>query len=221
MVLAAATVAGCAAGDDDTADVTTVSSPASPATSDASGEPRGTQAVDSESDGSSTFSTTTTTTTTMPPVAVATSAEPVDENPPEGGGMATGALGDADVEVVTDAGTIQIGVAEVPAGVSDTFPIPDDLDVQLSSATGTDFGFSGVSAMAVADLATFYENGLIAAGYEITARQEIVGVLAVYTFERGQEAGQVAISEAPGSAGSSVLVTIGDGSSLTAISVGG
>lgn len=138
---------------------------------------------------------------------------------PEGGGTATGALEDADVQIETDTGTIQIGVAEVPAGVSPTFPIPDDLDVQLSSATDTDFGFSGVSARSIAELAEFYDVELTAAGYVITTRQETPGLLAVYTFERNDEYGQVAISSAPGS-GTSVLVTIGDGTTRTEAAVG-
>jgi hypothetical protein len=46
-------------------------------------------------------------------------------------------------------------------------------------------------------------------------------VLAVYTFERPGEFGQVAISAAPGGAGSSVIVTIGDGTSATESSIGG
>lgn len=153
----------------------------------------------------------------MPTTAPMTT-EPAE--PPEGGGTATGALGDADIQLETEEGTIQIGVAEVPDGVSGTFPIPADLDVQLSSATETDFGFSGVSAMGIAELAAFYEVGLIEAGYEITARQDVEGVLAVYTFERAAESGQVAISSAPGGAGSSVIVTIGDGTSATEASLG-
>lgn len=121
----------------------------------------------------------------------------------------------------TDEGTIQIGQAVVPDGVSDSFPIPPDLVVELSSATATDFGFSGVSSLSIAELAAFYEEGLAAAGYEITQRQEIAGVLSVYTFEREIEMGQVAISEAPGGNASSVLVTIGDGTSATESSLDG
>lgn len=134
---------------------------------------------------------------------------------PEGGGTATGALEDADVQIETEEGTIQIGVAEVPVGVSDTFPLPADLDVQLSSATETDFGFSGVSTMTVADLTEFYDAAMVEAGYTITERQVVEGVVAVYTFERADEQGQVAISTEPGGLGSSVLVTIGDGTTVT------
>ncbi len=129
---------------------------------------------------------------------------------PEGGGTATGALSDADVQIVTDEGVVQIGVAEVPSGVSADFPIPADLRVELSSSTGSDFGFSGVSGLEIDELAAFYEAGLGAAGYAITARQEVSGVLAVFSFERVGETGQVAISEAPGGAGTSVLVAIAD-----------
>lgn len=138
--------------------------------------------------------------------------------PPGTGGTATGALEDADAQIETDTGTIQIGVAEVPAGVSPTFPIPDDLDVQLSSSTDTDFGFSGVSTRSIAELAEFYDAELAAAGYVISTRQETPGVLAVFAFERDDEFGQVAISSAPGS-GTSVLVTIGDGTTRTEAAV--
>jgi hypothetical protein len=74
--------------------------------------------------------------------------------------------------------------------------------------------------MTVAELAEFYDTELAAAGYAITDRQEVDGVLAVYTFERADEQGQVAISSAPGGNGSSVLVTIGDGTTVTEVSLG-
>lgn len=183
-----------------------------------SGESGTTTSVPTGATSATTSPSTTAVPTTVGPTTTATS--PSTTTVPEGGGRQTGPLEDADVQIETEEGTIQIGVAEVPAGVSGDFPIPSDLDVQLSSATDTDFGFSGVSAMTVAELAEFYASALPDAGYEITDRQQAEGVLAVYSFERAGEQGQVAISSAPGGTGSSVLVTIGDGSSRTEVSGG-
>ena len=150
------------------------------------------------------------------PTPQAISDEPTDlDRPPqpdESAGESTGPLGEADVELESDEGSVQIGGdAEVPDNVSETFPIPADFEVQIASSAGEDAGFSGVTAMSIDDLITLYSEGLTAAGYEITEVQEIPGTLAVYGFERGEESGQVAVSEAPGGAGSSVLVTISSG----------
>ncbi len=237
LLIAAGSVIGCS-GDDDAGDATPVASSTTSLTATGSTSSETDASVDgstdsdtdtdddgSEGDTSSKTSNSTTSTTT--PQGANTVPVPTTQSstgagdPPDGGGTATGALADADVVVETDEGTIQIGVADVPDGVSTTFPIPADLDVQLSSATDTDFGFSGVSAGSVDELAAFYVEGLELAGYEITARQEIAGTLAVYTFERAAEFGQVAISSAPGGGGSSVLVTIGDGTSRTEVSADG
>ena len=239
LLIAAGSVIGCS-GDDDAGDATPVASSTTSLTATGSTSSETDASFDgstdtdtdtntdddgSEGDTSATTSNSTTSTTTRQgantvPVST-TQPSTGGDDPPDGGGTATGALADADVVVETDEGTIQIGVADVPDGVSATFPIPADLDVQLSSATDTDFGFSGVSAGSVDELAAFYVEGLELAGYQITARQEIAGTLAVYTFERAEEFGQVAISSAPGGGGSSVLVTIGDGTSRTEVSADG
>ena len=150
------------------------------------------------------------------PTPEAISDEPTDlDRPPQpadSAGEATGPLDDADLELESDEGTVQIGGdAEVPDNVNEAFPIPEDFEVQIASAAGEDAGFSGVTALSIDELIAFYTEGLEAAGYEITDRQEIEDTLAVYAFERGDEEGQVAISEAPGGAASSVLVTISSG----------
>lgn len=150
------------------------------------------------------------------PTAVPVDDEPTDldrpPQPPDSAGESTGPIDDAEVELETDEGTVQIGEAEVPEAAQTGFPIPDDLDVQLASDAGSDVGFTGVSAMSVDDLIGFYEVGLVAAGFTITDSQVVEGSLAVYSFESDTAEGQVAISEAPGGEGSSVLVTLSDGS---------
>lgn len=221
LLIAAGSIVGCT-GDDDAGDAppaspSTGTSATTPSTIDESLDDEADDDTDEDTDeGAATASTSISSSTAATSVPPSSGVDPA-----EGGGTATGALADADVVVETDEGTIQIGVAEVPDGVSDTFPIPADLEVQLSSATETDFGFSGISAGSVDELAEFYVEELELAGYEITGRQEIAGTLAVYTFERDAEFGQVAISSAPGGGGSSVLVTIGDGTSRTEVSADG
>ena len=130
--------------------------------------------------------------------------------PPGSGGRSTGPLGAIDLEIDTGAGTVRIGDAEVPASLDPGFPLPDDLDVQLSSETATDLGFSGTTARTIAELTDFYATALTQAGYEITERQVVPGVLAVYSFGGRDVAGQVAISETPGATSSTILVTVGD-----------
>jgi hypothetical protein len=131
--------------------------------------------------------------------------------PVDGGGVALGPLGETDVDVETDAGTVQIGTADVPAGVDPEFPLPDDLDVQLASETPTDLGFSGVTSIGIDALVDFYANELPLAGYTVTGTQLIEGVLGVFTFEGRGQFGQVAISETPGASTTTLLVTLGDG----------
>lgn len=159
---------------------------------------------------------------TVTPVPAATpTPEPERTEPEPGtGGQSTGPLDEADIEIETDEGTIQIGEADVPDGVDAAFPLPDDFEVQLSSATEDQFGFSGVTALSLDDLKAFYSEGLVAAGYDVSATQEVEGVLAVYSFEADGVEGDVAISQEPGGDGSSILVTIGAGSERFSIDFG-
>jgi hypothetical protein len=117
-----------------------------------------------------------------------------------------GPLGETEAEFETEDGLVQIGSAEVPEAVADSFPIPDDIEVQLSSQAGTEGGFSGVTDMTFDELVAFYESELPAAGYELDRSQFVDGVVAVYDFAGTDGTGQLAISSAPGG-GHSVLVT--------------
>lgn len=117
-----------------------------------------------------------------------------------------GPLGETDAEFETEDGLVQIGSAEVPDVVADSFPIPDGLRVQLSSQVGGEAGFSGVTDMTFEDLVAFYEAELPVAGYELERSQFVDGAVAVFAFEGPDGSGQLAISSAPGG-GNSVLVT--------------
>ncbi|MDJ0769334.1 MAG: hypothetical protein QNJ12_11090, partial [Ilumatobacter sp.] len=125
-------------------------------------------------------------------------------------GEATGPLASADVDLDTSKGRVEIGSAEVPDAAAD-FPLPDDLVVLLASETSSDAGFTGESELDVDTLAAFYESALPGAGYEIVSVQATPGVFAVFGFEDAETVGQVAISNAATTAGSSVIVAIGDG----------
>ena len=74
---------------------------------------------------------------------------------------------------------VPVGVADVPESVASTFPLPDDLIVQISSEEGDVSGFSGVSQLSFADLIDLYENGLPDAGYEVERLQFVADVFAV------------------------------------------
>jgi hypothetical protein len=117
-----------------------------------------------------------------------------------------GPLGETEADFETEEGVVQIGSADVPDAVADSFPIPIDVDVQLSSQEGTQAGFSGVTDMTFAELVTFYEDELPAAGYEVERSRFVDDVVAVYDFEGPDGSGQLAISSAPGG-GHSILVT--------------
>ena len=108
-----------------------------------------------------------------------------------------GPIGATEAEFETDDGTVQIGVAEVPDVVPASFPVPDDLEVQISSQVGAAAGFSGVSELAFVDLVEFYEDELPAAGYGTQRSQFVDGVVAVIDFEGPDGSGQVAISSGP------------------------
>jgi len=117
-----------------------------------------------------------------------------------------GPLGETEVEFETEDGVVQIGAADVPDVVPNDFPIPDGLEIQISSQTGATAGFSGVTELSFSDLVAFYDLELEAAGYVSTQTRLVDGVVAVYEFEGTEGSGNVAISSAPGG-GRSVLVT--------------
>ena len=145
--------------------------------------------------------------------AVPTEAEPTDlagedvQSLPEGAAPEVlGPIGQTDLEFETEDGAVQIGEAEVPEEVSSSFPVPPDLVVQISSTSGSDAGFSGVSELSFDDLVEFFNSELPPAGYTISEDQLVAGVVAVYDFDGPDGNGQIAISSAP-SGGRSVLVT--------------
>lgn len=117
-----------------------------------------------------------------------------------------GPLGETEAEFETDDGLVQIGSADVPDVVADNFPIPEGVDVQLSSQVGSQAGFSGVTDMSFGELVTFYETAFASAGYEFDRSRFVDGVVAVVAFDGPEGSGQVAISSAPGG-GRSLLVT--------------
>lgn len=134
--------------------------------------------------------------------------EPTDRTLPEGGDPDTlGPLGETEVELTTDEGNVQIGSADVPDQVPESFPIPDDLVVRLASETDEAAGFSGSTALDFDAVVVFYEEGLEAAGYEVEQRQFIDGTVAVFAFSGPEGRGDVAISSTPGGPGQDVLVT--------------
>lgn len=128
-------------------------------------------------------------------------AVPVGEEP-----EVFGPLGETEAEFETEEGRIQIGSADVPDAVADSFPLPDGLVVQLSSQEGTQAGFSGVTDMTFDQLVDFFESELPQAGYALEQVSVVEGVVAVYDFGGPDGTGQLAISSAPGG-GQSVLVT--------------
>ena len=148
------------------------------------------------------------------PTATPESVEPSELNrpiPEEGNTTETfGPLGETEAEFETEEGDVQIGSGDIPDGAAE-FPVPEDLEVQLASETETDLGFSGVTAMDFGELVAFYEDGIPAAGFEILGTDITEDVFAVFTFESDTQVGQVAISQAPGFDGWTVLVNLGDG----------
>jgi hypothetical protein len=127
--------------------------------------------------------------------------------PGDGQPAELGPLGSTDIELETEGGAVQIGSGEIPALVSSDFPVPDDFIVQLSSETGTDAGFSGITQMAFDELVDFYTVGLAGVGYAVTQDQLVADTVAVLGFEGPDGSGKVAISIAPGGAGRNVIVT--------------
>lgn len=137
-----------------------------------------------------------------PPTSLADRSIPSDASPEE-----LGPLGSTKVEIESDAGTVQIGSGNVPDVVPDTFPIPDDLVIQLSSGVGDDAGFSGVTQLGFDEAVDFYRTGLTDAGFSVTDEQVNAGIAVVVGFEGAAGHGQVVVANAPGGRGRSVLVT--------------
>lgn len=132
--------------------------------------------------------------------------------PPDGAGEATGPLGSTELRIDTGAGTVQIGSGSVPERLGPDFPLPTDFVVQLVSETATDLGFSGTTDWEFDELIALYTAGLPAAGYAVGTTDERGTEFALFEFSADSGFGNVAISEAAGPAGYTVIVTFGDGS---------
>jgi hypothetical protein len=129
------------------------------------------------------------------------------ESPPDRGPVELGPLASTDLDVDTGDGRVQLGDdADVPDLVPSSFPVPDDLDVQLATETGAAAGFSGVTAVPLDDLVSFYLAELAAAGWTAETRQAVADTATVISFTGDAGSGEVAIAQAPGG-GRSVLVT--------------
>lgn len=113
----------------------------------------------------------------------------------------------AAIEIDTGSGTVQIGGGQVPAVVSDRFPVPDGFVVDLASADATSAGFSGTSELGFDELVAFYERELPAAGFEAARRQLVEGRFAIIVFDGPDGRGEIAIAGSPGASGHDVIVT--------------
>ena len=124
---------------------------------------------------------------------------------PETGGQSTGPLGSTVVDLDTDEGSVQIGEGEVPESMSD-LPLPEGLRIELASSTTEDAGFSGVATQSVGELAAFFRERLPNAGYRIVSDEAPTATVVLLGFEGEDGSGDLALSEAPGAAGTIVIV---------------
>lgn len=154
-----------------------------------------------------------TTTTTIAPEDI----EPVDDEgfdidrevDPDAEAESLGPIGATETTIATDEGEFSVGGGDVP-DLAEAFPLPDGFEVQLTTEIPGEIGFSGRVDGVLADLVAFYEVELPEAGYEITERQEVDGVLAALSIA-GPLDGDVVISEEPGTDdGWTILVALVD-----------
>lgn len=200
-------IAGCSAGgvvtapsEDDSAQSPAATDPPSPAPDDGADDDESVVAADP------------TPAPTPAPTEDPTPVLPDEPTPPPGvGGEETGPLGDTELDLETDEGSVQIGRGDVPSSLDPSFPLPPDLVVQLATETEADLGFSGTTELTLEALDELYRSGLPAAGYEVVDVQEVEGVLLAFTFEGPSGVGQVAITQTPGGTGWTLVVAIGDG----------
>jgi hypothetical protein len=126
---------------------------------------------------------------------------------PETGGESTGPLGQTRLDIDTGEGSLQIGVGEIPASAAE-FPLPADLVVELASETSDATGFSGTSQGSVQDLADFYRESLPEAGFTVVEERTPTTTVVLIEFESPTVRGDLALSGAPGGAGTTVIVTL-------------
>lgn len=126
---------------------------------------------------------------------------------PAAGGESTGPLGETELDLDTGDGSIQIGNADLPVSAAD-FPVPDDIDLQLASETAEASGFSGTSQRSVEELADFYRAALPEAGFTVIEERTPTATVVLIEFEGSSASGDVALSQAPGGGGTTVIVTL-------------
>lgn len=129
--------------------------------------------------------------------------------PGDQGGQALGPLGETEAEFETEDGTVQIGGGEVPDDAS-RLPLPDDFTVKLSSETPTALGFTGTTALPFAEVVALFEEGLEAAGFEVTDQSVTAEVFAVFGFESDTEEGNVVVATTPGSDDITITLALAD-----------
>ena len=129
---------------------------------------------------------------------------------PEGeGGESIGPLGETELEVETDEGTVQIGTGEVPTGAAEV-PLPDDFEVLLASETETDLGVTGTTALPFEDVVAFFDEALPTAGFEVTERTVQPGVFARFEVDAPPRAGDVLVSTTPGSDDTTITIALAE-----------
>ncbi len=126
---------------------------------------------------------------------------------PETGGESTGRLGETELDLDSEDGSIQIGSAELPVAAAG-FPVPGDIDLQLASETAAASGFSGTSQLSVDDLAEFYRTSLPDAGFTVIEERAPTPTVVLIEFEGASARGDIALSGAPGGGGTTVIVTL-------------
>ncbi|MCU0261207.1 MAG: hypothetical protein MUE78_09330 [Ilumatobacteraceae bacterium] len=134
----------------------------------------------------------------------------IDESTPLGSsdlGQSTGPLGSTRLDIETDEGSMQIGGGEIPSSAAG-FPLPAGFELQLSSETDDATGFSGVVASSVDEVAGFFRQELPVAGFDIVDDQAPTPAVVLIRFSSDDDDGEVAISGAPGGAGTTVVVTL-------------
>jgi hypothetical protein len=149
----------------------------------------------------------TTSTTMLPDPEPIGDAMDLDRTlPPETDVETLGPLGSTETTIPTVEGEISIGGGEVPGSAGD-FPVPDGLEILITTETADALGFTGRVDGELDDLVGFYEEMLPGAGYEITDRTATPGVFTRLLLD-GPLTGDVVISGEPGGSGWTVAVAL-------------